>query len=203
MAIDALILDFGEVLVRAQSPQSIQGMARLARLDVAEFSRRYWRHRPDYDAGLTGREYWGRIVDGAEIPAGDRDDVLAALELADFRSWSDYREEMWAIAAEFRATRGRTAILSNGIAEVLGRVDAERPLSEYFDVVVVSYEVGCLKPAPRIYEVCLERLGVPAAAALFVDDRLENIEGAARHGLQTLHFSGEESVAALRTRLRG
>jgi putative hydrolase of the HAD superfamily len=203
VAIEALILDFGEVLVRRQTESAVQHMARLARRELGEFLERYWRHRPEYDSGLPGREYWRLVAGGANIPAHELDSVLEALEVADYLSWSDYREEMWTLAAEFKATRGRTAILSNGIAEVIGRVGAVRPLSDYFDVVVVSYEVGCLKPAPRIYEICLDRLGVAAASALFVDDRLENLEGAARQGMQTLHFVGDESVAALRARIGG
>jgi putative hydrolase of the HAD superfamily len=203
VAIEALILDFGEVLVRRQRESAVQHMAQLARLELGEFLERYWRHRPEYDGGLPGHEYWRRIVGGANIPAQELDGVVEALEEADYVSWSDYREEVWTLAAEFKAKHGRTAILSNGIAEVIGRVGAVRTLADYFDVVVVSYEVGCLKPAPRIYEICLNRLGVPAASALFVDDRLENLEGAERQGMQTLHFVGDESVAALRARIGG
>ena len=40
-SIDALILDFGEVLVRPQSAASIQRMADLAGLEIADFNERY------------------------------------------------------------------------------------------------------------------------------------------------------------------
>jgi putative hydrolase of the HAD superfamily len=39
---------------------------------------------------------------------------------------------------------------------------------------------------------------VDAARALFVDDRIENVEAAAGVGLRTLHFTGDESVGVLR-----
>jgi putative hydrolase of the HAD superfamily len=58
-----------------------------------------------------------------------------------------------------------------------------------------------VKPAPAIYRICLERLGVPASSARFTDDRAVNLEAASRLGFQTLHFTGDESVDALRTRI--
>lgn len=199
MSIEALILDFGEVLVRPQSATSIERMAQLARLDIDEFRQRYWRHRHDYDAGLlSDADYWRRVIDGAAVPDADVAVTLEALMTADFLSWNDAREEMWELAAAFKARGGRTAMLSNGVPAVIARLRAARPLAGYFDAVVVSCEVGCAKPDPRIYEICLATLGIRAAAALFVDDRLENVEAAERQGLHTLHFAGDESVARLR-----
>jgi putative hydrolase of the HAD superfamily len=195
--IQALILDFGEVLVRPQSAASLTGLAQLAGLDVAEFQRRYWRHRRRYDSGeLSAGGYWALVLD-----APIKTDLVARLADADARSWTSYREDMWTLAADFRAGGGRTALLSNGVPEVMARVRAERILSRCFDVVLVSYEAGCTKPDSRIYELCLHRLGVPASAALFVDDRRENVAAAERLGIQTLLFTGDADVDEVRRRI--
>ena len=69
-------------------------------------------------------------------------------------------------------------------------------LAALFDAVVISFEVQLAKPEPEIYRVALDRLGVPAFDALFVDDRAENIDAARELGLQTLLFTGD--VHALR-----
>jgi putative hydrolase of the HAD superfamily len=119
----------------------------------------------------------------------------------DASSWSDYRETVWDIAAEFRARGNRIAMLSNGVAEIICRVRTERHLEALFDVVIVSCEVGQCKPEPDIYRMCLDQLAVPAALTLFVDDRLENVAAAENAGLRTFHFSGDQSVAALRNAL--
>jgi putative hydrolase of the HAD superfamily len=202
-SIKALILDFGEVLVRPQSDDSIRGMAQSARLDVDEFRRRYWHHRPGYDAGrLSGTEYWQLVLGVGTVPNVDPErEAIAALKEADCTSWTDYRPDMWELVAEFRERHGRTAFLSNGVPEVMSRVRAEKALSEYFDAVVVSYEVGCAKPDARIYQLCLSALGVPAESALFVDDRRANLDAAERLGMQVFHFTGDSSVAELRSRL--
>jgi putative hydrolase of the HAD superfamily len=201
MAFDALILDFGEVLVEPQDPAGIERMARLASLPVVEFSRRYWVHRDAYDSGLSAGECWRRVIDGASLVPAEAARVVDALSRADCDSWTLYRDDVWAVASAFKAAGGRTAILSNGPPEVINRVRTERPIDRYFDIVIVSCEVGCAKPDPAIYLLCLDRLGVRAESALFVDDRPVNLEAARRLGLQTLHFTGSDSVAALRARI--
>ena len=124
--------------------------------------------------------------------------MIAQLIEADAASWSDFRPDMWELAAAFRALGGRTAILSDGVPEIIERIRAARDLETWFDAVVVSCEVGCCKPDPRIYRLCLERLRCAAADALFVDDRVENLEAAAAEGLRTLHFTGDACVGRLR-----
>ncbi len=114
----------------------------------------------------------------------------------DVDAWTDYRDEMWTLAATFRGNGGKLGMLSNGVPEIVARIRADHDLSSLFDAVVISYEVQLAKPEPEIYRVALDRLGVPAFDALFVDDRAENIETARELGLQTLLFTGD--VHALR-----
>jgi putative hydrolase of the HAD superfamily len=65
-----------------------------------------------------------------------------------------------------------------------------------FEQCVVSYEVGVLKPDPRIYQEVLQRSGLPAEACVFIDDRPGNVEGARRVGMQALLFQSAERCAA-------
>ena len=137
--IDALILDFGEVLVRPQSAASIQRLADLAGLEIADFRERYWQHRLGYDSGLlSDAEYWRRVTDGVLLQA-PFESTLQALMTADFMSWSDYREDLWDLTLDFKSRGGRTALLSNGVPAVMDTVRSTRPLTGHFDAVVVSY----------------------------------------------------------------
>ena len=202
MPLEALILDFGEVLVHPQSRDVVTRMAGLVDLSTDDFQKRYWSHRLAYDGGLPAADYWRRVLEGLDLPSPDLERIVSDLIAGDYDSWTVYRPEVWEIARAFRAAGGRTAILSNGVPEIMGRLRRERSLAEFFDVIVVSYEVGCAKPDPAIYRICLDKLQVPAAKALFVDDRLENLEAARTLDIQTLHFTGDHSVQELRDRLR-
>ena len=75
-------------------------------------------------------------------------------------------------------------------------------MAEIFDVVVDSAFVGVRKPEPRIYELTLERLGVDAGAALFIDDIEINCDAARELGLRTVWFrSTEQAIEEIETAL--
>ncbi|HET6413746.1 MAG TPA: HAD family phosphatase [Anaeromyxobacter sp.] len=199
----ALVLDLGNVLVRSQPPDLVRRMSEIALVPLATFTKAYWSHRNAYDLHGDARRYWNEVLRDAGSPldgfAGEK--ALMSLSAVDAESWTQYREELWEIAAAFRATGGQTALLSNCNPEVMGLVRAQRAVERYFDTLVVSSEVGCLKPDPAIYLIALRRLGVEPGDALFVDDRAENVAGATAVGLQALLFKGDGSVGELRRRL--
>ncbi len=77
-----------------------------------------------------------------------------------------------------RARGYKLAICTNNVREWEARWRAKLTVEEIFDVVVDSAFVRARKPEPRIYEVTLERLGLPAGAALLLDDVEANCEAA-------------------------
>jgi putative hydrolase of the HAD superfamily len=196
----ALILDYGEVLVERQPEEYVRRMAERVGAPVERFRAAYWAPRAAYALDGRADRYWGLVLSACGRGPGDgalvRD--LVALDVA---SWTIDRPEVWALASEARARGIRTAILSNCGPEVFDQLRAERRLEEWFDAVIVSWEVGLVKPDRAIYELCLGRLGVRAEEPLFVDDRVENLEGAAGVGIGTFHFTGGEAVGALEERL--
>ena len=72
----------------------------------------------------------------------------------------------------------------------------ERDFFDRFRDIVVSGEVRLLKPDPAIYYLALDRFGLRPRDALFVDDRLINVEGAAAVGLHAHLFTTAEDLRA-------
>ena len=189
-----LILDYGNVLSRPQDRRWFGPAAARVGTTAEMFRAAYWQHRHAYDAGLPASEYWQRVLATA---GSDRASDTGWLIEQDVASWLHYEDDVWTLAADFRARGGRTAFLSNSGPEVMARLRGDRRIDHLFDAVVISCEVGLFKPDPRIYELCLERLALPAAGTLFVDDRADNVEGAARVGLRTLQFEGPDALERL------
>ncbi len=201
----ALVLDRGEVLVRSQPAALVERMASVAAVPLPDFTAAYWAHRHEFDLASDPRGYWDDVLRDARSPlqGAARDAARAELGAVDAESWTQYREPVWELAARFKAAGGKTAMLSNCGPSVIDRVRAQREVGRYFDALVVSWEVRVAKPAPEIYRIALQRLGVAAGDALFVDDRAENVTGAEAVGLRGLVFAGDASVEALRRALEG
>lgn len=83
--------------------------------------------------------------------------------------------------------RFRVAYVTNAWSDVRVRL-ARLGIDTLADEIVVSSEVGSLKPGSRIYRVALERLGVQASEAVFVDDVAVNVDAARELGMRTVHF---------------
>lgn len=84
--------------------------------------------------------------------------------------------------------RYKLALLTNDIAQWSLFLREKFDLDRYFDCILVSGEIGVKKPNPRIYAMALERLQLPAADCLFVDDRAVNLKAASKLGIHTVQF---------------
>ena len=97
---------------------------------------------------------------------------------------------------ELRRRGYKLAICTNNVREWSERWRSKLPVDEIFDVVIDSAFVGSRKPEPRIYELTLEELGVPAQEALLVDDIELNCTAARELGMQAVWFRSSEQAIA-------
>jgi putative hydrolase of the HAD superfamily len=97
---------------------------------------------------------------------------------------------------ELRDRGYRMAICTNNVREWEQLWRAKLPVDEIFDVVVDSGFVGLRKPDPAIYELTLDRVGVPASAALLVDDIEINCTAARELGMRAVWFRETEAAIA-------
>ncbi|KAL0963540.1 hypothetical protein UPYG_G00307730 [Umbra pygmaea] len=87
----------------------------------------------------------------------------------------------------------KTAVLSNNFLQLNGKPFL--PLDKsLFDVIVESCREGLSKPDPRIFHLCLDRLGVSAHEAVFLDDLEFNVKAAALLGMHALKV-GDPALA--------
>jgi HAD superfamily hydrolase (TIGR01549 family) len=97
-----------------------------------------------------------------------------------------------------------TGILSNawegareGFVQRHGMIEGET-----VDHILISSELGVRKPDPLIYRHLRDALGVRYNEILFVDDFIENVEGAKALGIQAIHYQpGMDLVNQIKSRL--
>ena len=68
-------------------------------------------------------------------------------------------------------------------------IDAD--MKKYFEIIVISTQIGTLKPDSRMYETAIERLQVNNSEAIFIDDNINNCLGAERLGIKSILMSRE------------
>jgi putative hydrolase of the HAD superfamily len=102
-------------------------------------------------------------------------------------------EAMLALVRDLRAAGLLVGLLSNSWANTY-----PDELLALFDAVVISGEVGLRKPDPVIYGLLLDKLAVPAARSVFVDDAPVNVAAAIELGMHGIrHEDANRTRAAL------
>jgi len=97
------------------------------------------------------------------------------------------------------AKTARRAILTNANRDWLRQPLRRDGIGRNFDEIVISAEVGAVKPDQKIFDITLGRLGVAATEAVFIDDSAGNVEAAARMGITAIQYNG---IDALEERMR-
>lgn len=190
----AVIFDFGKVLSALPDVDAHTALVATAGVPDAVFEEHYWAHRHAYDAGeLNGQTYWQNVAQGAGFPLTP--ETLAALHHHDSLMWGNLNQPMleWAVALQRAGIK--TAILSNMGEVNLAYMRRTFDWLKDFTQLTWSCELRVAKPDAAIYQHTLERLGVQAQEALFIDDIPRNVAAARALGIDGVLFT---DVAQLR-----
>src|ERR1019366_6422091 len=183
LGLRAVVFDYGMVLTGAQDPEAYAALLRLTGLQRDRFESLYWADRHAYDEGkLTGLAFWQKLLHDAGI--AETAGLAEELNLWDARMWTTQNPAMLAWQLELKQRGIKTAILSNMGDNVLANIERTFDWLPRFDVLVWSYQLRMAKPEPAIYQHLLRELGVEPAEALFLDDKLVNIQAAQALGMR-------------------
>ncbi|MDX6635894.1 MAG: putative hydrolase of the superfamily [Solirubrobacterales bacterium] len=150
---------------------------------------------------ISEDEFIARLEDGLEKILGHRPHLHHFRR--QFFGALDPNEEMIGLMRELKASGLKMAMLTNNVREWEPLWRSMLPVDEIFEEIVDSAFVGCRKPEARIYELTLERIGMPAEACLFIDDLQPNIEGAEAAGMSAVHFrDNAQAIAEIQSFLK-
>jgi len=109
-------------------------------------------------------------------------DAQVAALMQQYLNLSPYPEAHAALAS-LRSCK--LAILSNGSPDMLDPLVANSGLGQVLDAVLSVDAVGIFKPDPRVYQIAVDRLGVPKEAIGFVSSNCWDACGAKSFGFRT------------------
>jgi putative hydrolase of the HAD superfamily len=191
MSIQAIYFDIGGVFVRTEDKRP--------------------RTRLAVRLGMTFEALEELVFGGESGRKAQRGEITAEEQWAYVCQQINWPFSNWhALEAEFFAgdrldgelvdyTRGlharyKTGLITNALSDVRSVILKNWQMMDAFDVLIISAEVGVMKPDPRIFQIALNALGVQPAEAVFVDDNARNVEGARAVGMRAIHFTSPEQV---------
>jgi putative hydrolase of the HAD superfamily len=198
-AVDAVIFDLGGVIMRNGSPR--------------DFTQQYPDHDPAHIAELIMgphhldtdhpwhqvergeitfaqcREMTQQLLANAGVTQPARPPKDSSTSRSSFTF--ELNDDMVAFIHDLRDAHIPTAILTNNVREFRQWWWPLLDFEALFTTIVDSHEVGMRKPNPAIYQLTLDRLGVDATRAAFLDDLHANVVAASDMGLHGIHVEQE------------
>ena len=86
------------------------------------------------------------------------------------------------------------AILSNTNPIHFGHIKKKYAMIGLFEHILLSYEIGVMKPAALAYEKLIAATSKSPLKHLFIDDRIENINAAKELGIDGIHYRSIENL---------
>jgi HAD superfamily hydrolase (TIGR01509 family) len=189
--VKAVLVDLYDTLVWTDWRRFAARIGALLEVDVARLGGAFELTREGRGTGRYGsvRGDLAALINALELTADEaflgrlEREVVSFLETG-IHVYDDVRSALRA----FRAAGARVAIVSNcdhATRPVLNRLG----LADEVDAVILSCEVGSLKPSAAIYVESLARLGATPEQSVFIDDQAPYLDGARRLGIRTVQIA--------------
>ncbi len=184
MSVRAIFFDLGGVIFRTDYQAPREHLAERLNTTYEDLNRIVFDSESSRQASvgaISTEAHWDAVLRRLGRPASEakaiRDEFFAG-DVVDL--------ELIAFIRSLRP-RYQTGIISNAWPDL--RQDLiNKKVEDAFDALIISSEVGVMKPDPKIFRIALEKLGVAAREAIFVDDTPDNVDAARSLGMQAIRF---------------
>lgn len=171
--IKAVIFDMFETLVSLYTCESYKGseIARDLGLEETKF-RTIW--NPSEDSRARGQQTVGEVIENIMRTHSVYDEkllneILRRRTAALVNTYKTYRPDIITMLDSLRSRGMQIGLITNCYFEERD-IMKKSEIFEYFDVTCLSCELGITKPDQRIFDICLEKIGLAASECLYIGD---------------------------------
>jgi putative hydrolase of the HAD superfamily len=185
MGIRAVLFDVGSVLVRETDRGPRKAAAARLGLDYDQLVEAVlgspW-SKAAACGELDSQGAWEKIGRGLSLDRNETDHLKAAFFAGDSLDLT--------LVSWVRRLRKdyQVGILSNAWDDLRARLEQDWKIAHLFDPIIISAELGVMKPEPAIYRAALESFRRKPSEVVFIDDQWDNIQAAVSLGMKGIHF---------------
>ena len=188
----AVYWDLGGVLLRTEDLSYRERWGERLNMGPWELARIIFRSKSGLRASLgkgSVDDIWLEVQQELGL-----DDEQRELLRVDFFAGDQLDQTLISFIRELKQQQVAIGLISNAWPDTREWLENHVKIADLFDHMVISSEIGLAKPDPRVYQLALEGLQMDPSHAVFVDDFIENIEGAEAMGMLGLHFQDPQVV---------
>lgn len=184
--IKTLLFDMGNVLVHFSHDRMCAQMARLCARSGPEVrtllfdSGLQW----DFERGFLSEE---QFHEQFQALSGQSMEMTSLIEAGSDIFWIN--ESLLPVLDRLKERGHRLVVLSNTSISHFQFVERQFDVLQKFDDYVLSYEVGAIKPEPKIFEAALKKIDCAPEECFYTDDIAAYVEAGRKFGLQAEIFT--------------
>jgi epoxide hydrolase-like predicted phosphatase len=190
MNIRAVFFDFGGVIQRTEFQAPRQYLGQRFGMDYEDIDKLVFGSPSARQASvgeINEDVHWANVLKRLKRPAAELQTIKD-----EFFGGDVIDRELVEFIRSLRR-KFHVGLISNAWGGMRAHLKKER-LLELFETVVISAEVGVIKPEMRIYSIALEQAGVKAEEAVFVDDVQVNIDACQQIGMKGVLFKDPQKA---------
>ncbi len=190
MPIKAIFFDLGGVILRTENKSARTSLAAEFGLSYDEMDRFVFESKSAALASLgkiTEAEHWLDVTQRLNRPTTDMPHIRDS-----FFGGDQIDHDIIDLLRRLRSTH-KTGLISNAW-DGMRQWMSDQQLTDAFDTLIISAELGIAKPDARIYQFALEQLGVEAGQSIFVDDVEKNIKACTALGMHGILFQNSQQT---------
>ena len=184
MAVRAFFFDLGGVVVRTEYQAPREHLAERLNTTYEDLSRIVFESESSRQASLgsiTTDAHWDAVTRRLGRPASETKEIREEFFAGDVVDM-----DLLTFIRSLRPHR-KTGVISNAWPDMREYL-AQKKIGDAFDALIISAEVGAMKPEPKIFQLALDKLGVSAREAAFIDDTPANVDAARALGMVGILF---------------
>lgn len=198
--IKAVFFDLGGVIVRTEFQAPRQHLAERLGMEYEDLVKLVFDSPSSIKAShgeISDKEHWAEVTKRLRRPAAETETIREEFFAGDVVD-REILEFLRSLRPDYFV-----GLISNAWPDLRDYI-ARQKFDDAFDHMVISGEVGVIKPEARIYQIALEQARVNPDEAVFVDDFEENVEGCRAVGMHGIHFRDpQEAMGELKNLLDG
>jgi epoxide hydrolase-like predicted phosphatase len=185
MSIRAVFIDFGGVILRTEEKGPRMRQAERLGMTSRDLEKIIFESESSQRAStgeIPEEAHWQAVAKALGVSRQESDKITA-----EFFSGDRADATLLEFLRSLRPER-KVGLISNAWSGLRAFITSQR-FEDVFDEMIISAEIGLMKPDPRIYHLALEKLGVRPEESVFLDDVLVNVEAARSLGMTGIHFT--------------
>jgi len=190
MTLRAIFFDLGGVIVRTEYQASRERLAERLNMTYEDISKIVFEAETSRKASLgeiSVKEHWLAVTRKLRLPVAEAESIRTEFFAGDVidRDLLDFIRSL--------RPRYRTGVISNAWGDLRDYV-VKHQFDDAFDTLIISAEIGMMKPQPEVYQLALKQAQVEANEAAFIDDTPRNVEAANALGMHGIVFRDPAQV---------